>query len=141
MTSSSDLNTIAGRLASFDGPHQVAKRRASSTKKKTITQASWPHKTPKPEDVGILLQLLSTVQKLTRFSLHELGSTTNLPPTATTASHVIFVRRCWMGGTPMTNLPLSTCLMYRIVVGQSMCALNSAIKIWIGWKRIHLVTR
>lgn len=47
-----DLTTLAGRLATFEQPHHVAKRRASSTKKKAQPSVGWPHKTPTPDDVG-----------------------------------------------------------------------------------------
>ncbi|KAI9672064.1 MAG: hypothetical protein M1831_001877 [Alyxoria varia] len=52
MTTQEELRTYAVRLTSFDGPHQVAKRRASSAKKKAPTTVSWPHKTPKPEQLA-----------------------------------------------------------------------------------------
>lgn len=40
-----DLRTLESRLATFEGKHQLTKRRASNTKKKaTSNTVSWPHK-------------------------------------------------------------------------------------------------
>ena len=52
------MRTVANRLASFQGEHQVAKRRASTQKKKTQSTAAWPHATPAPEDVCYVCQRL-----------------------------------------------------------------------------------
>ncbi|KAF2840176.1 BIR-domain-containing protein [Patellaria atrata CBS 101060] len=47
------VNTLIGRLATFQEPVQLPKRRASSTKKKTPSTVSWPHKTPTPEELAL----------------------------------------------------------------------------------------
>ncbi|KAL9092729.1 MAG: hypothetical protein Q9159_000627 [Coniocarpon cinnabarinum] len=52
MAPSPEMQTFAGRLASFDGPKQVNKRRASSQKKKQPTSSSWPHESPTPEQLA-----------------------------------------------------------------------------------------
>ncbi|EKG15733.1 hypothetical protein MPH_07168 [Macrophomina phaseolina MS6] len=52
MSASEHLNTFVGRLATFESPKQLTKRRASSTKKKTATTVSWPHEAPSPEDLA-----------------------------------------------------------------------------------------
>ncbi|KAI9722108.1 MAG: hypothetical protein M1828_004922 [Chrysothrix sp. TS-e1954] len=46
------FRTFAGRLATFEGPQQIAKRRASSVKKKKANTASWPHESPSPEELA-----------------------------------------------------------------------------------------
>lgn len=52
MAGAIDISTYAGRLATFAGPVQLTKRRASSAKKaKTPTTVEWPHATPTPEQV------------------------------------------------------------------------------------------
>jgi len=52
MTSAHNIMTLAGRLATFDGPVQITKRRASTAKKtKAATTAEWPHQSPSPEQV------------------------------------------------------------------------------------------
>ena len=52
MAGTADMSTYAGRLATFDGPVQIVKRRASTTKKsKTPNTVEWPHQTPAPEQV------------------------------------------------------------------------------------------
>lgn len=140
MTSSSsptELNTIAGRLATFDTPHQLPKRRASSTKKKAVTQVSWPHETPTPADVTIPIDQSTVKRLLTRFSLHEQGSTTSPPPVVPTASHVICARRHLTDGTLMTTPPSNISLMFQTVDGQSMSASSSARMTWIARKKIH----
>lgn len=54
MAGAIDTSTYAGRLATFAGPVQLTKRRASSAKKaKTPTTVEWPHATPTPEQVRI----------------------------------------------------------------------------------------
>lgn len=52
MAPTRDVMTLAGRLATFDGPVQITKRRASSAKKtKPATTAEWPHQSPSPDQV------------------------------------------------------------------------------------------
>lgn len=51
MSAPENLNSFVGRLATFDAPKQLTKRRASTTRKKTATTVSWPHKDPSPEEV------------------------------------------------------------------------------------------
>ena len=52
MAGTADMSTYAGRLATFDGPVQIVKRRASTTKKsKTPNTVEWPNQTPTPEQV------------------------------------------------------------------------------------------
>ncbi|KAK5169265.1 hypothetical protein LTR04_005909 [Oleoguttula sp. CCFEE 6159] len=46
------VNTFIGRLATFEAPHHLTKRRASSTKKKTPTTVIWPHEKPAPEELA-----------------------------------------------------------------------------------------
>ena len=46
------INTLVGRLETFQTAHHLPKRRASSTKKKTPATVSWPHETPTPEEVS-----------------------------------------------------------------------------------------
>ena len=46
----SEVLTLAGRIATFHTAHQVPKRRASSSRKKTTGSTSWPHASPLPED-------------------------------------------------------------------------------------------
>jgi hypothetical protein len=45
------VNTFAGRLATFEGPRRLAKRRASSAKKKGPNSQEWPHQSPTAEQV------------------------------------------------------------------------------------------
>ncbi|KAL0254428.1 hypothetical protein SLS55_009903 [Diplodia seriata] len=52
MSPPDNANSFVGRLASFESPRQLTKRRASSTKKRTATTVSWPHETPSPEDLA-----------------------------------------------------------------------------------------
>ncbi|EOD53158.1 putative chromosome segregation protein [Neofusicoccum parvum UCRNP2] len=52
MSSPEHLKSFVGRLATFESPKQLTKRRASSTKKKTATTVAWPHETPSPEDLA-----------------------------------------------------------------------------------------
>ncbi|KAF1992065.1 hypothetical protein K402DRAFT_450191 [Aulographum hederae CBS 113979] len=44
--------TLAGRLETFQIPHHLSKRRASSTKNKTTSTVSWPHTSPLPEELA-----------------------------------------------------------------------------------------
>ncbi|OCL05283.1 hypothetical protein AOQ84DRAFT_356028 [Glonium stellatum] len=53
MTLSEGVNTLAGRLETFQTAHHLSKRRASSTKKKTPATVSWPHTTPTPEELAL----------------------------------------------------------------------------------------
>ncbi|KAJ9640962.1 hypothetical protein H2199_005630 [Coniosporium tulheliwenetii] len=46
------VQTVSGRLATFEEPQHLPKRRASSTKKKTALAVSWPHEKPAPEDLA-----------------------------------------------------------------------------------------
>ncbi|KIW07687.1 uncharacterized protein PV09_01626 [Verruconis gallopava] len=46
------INTFQGRLDTFAQPHHLAKRRASSTKKKGPSAVSWPHSNPLPNDLA-----------------------------------------------------------------------------------------
>lgn len=46
-----DVGTLAGRLATFERPHHLAKRRASAAKKKAPPAVTWPHEKPTPEEV------------------------------------------------------------------------------------------
>ena len=49
---SSDMRSYASRIATFQQPHQLSKRRASSQgKKKNQQTTEWPHKHPSPEEV------------------------------------------------------------------------------------------
>jgi hypothetical protein len=50
MTHPDGVNTVEGRLATFDTQHP-AKRRASSNRKRAAAQLKWPHESPSPEDV------------------------------------------------------------------------------------------
>ncbi|KAK7543083.1 hypothetical protein IWX49DRAFT_586058 [Phyllosticta citricarpa] len=52
MASSNNLNCYTGRLATFEEPKHLTKRRASSTKKKTATTVTWPHTAPAIEDLA-----------------------------------------------------------------------------------------
>ncbi|KKY19306.1 putative at hook domain-containing protein [Diplodia seriata] len=52
MSPPDNANSFVGRLASFESPRQLTKRRASSTKKRIATTVSWPHETPSPEDLA-----------------------------------------------------------------------------------------
>jgi hypothetical protein len=52
MTLLEGINTLVGRLETFQTAHHLPKRRASSTKKKTPATVSWPHETPTPEEVS-----------------------------------------------------------------------------------------
>ncbi|KAK8159787.1 hypothetical protein IWX90DRAFT_441328 [Phyllosticta citrichinensis] len=52
MATSDHLNCYTGRIASFQEPKQLTKRRASSTRKKTATSVSWPHTAPSIEDLA-----------------------------------------------------------------------------------------
>ncbi|KAL1635726.1 hypothetical protein SLS58_010089 [Diplodia intermedia] len=52
MSPPENANSFVGRLATFESPRQLTKRRASSTKKRTATTVSWPHETPSPEDLA-----------------------------------------------------------------------------------------
>jgi len=45
------VNTLQGRIETFQVSHALTKRRASSTKKKTPTNLTWPHTSPLPEQV------------------------------------------------------------------------------------------
>lgn len=47
------INTLVGRLETFQTAHHIPKRRASSTKKKTPAIVSWPHETPTPEELAL----------------------------------------------------------------------------------------
>ena len=49
-----EMQSYDTRLASFQKPHQLNKRRASSnaTKKKKAGAAEWPHEKPRPEEVS-----------------------------------------------------------------------------------------
>ena len=54
MPTISELSAYSTRLATFDGPVQVSKRRASAaTKKKTATSVEWPHSDPTPEQLAL----------------------------------------------------------------------------------------
>ncbi|TKA46018.1 hypothetical protein B0A49_12600 [Cryomyces minteri] len=46
------VHTFIGRLATFEAPHHLTKRRASSTKKKTPTTVTWPHERPAPDELA-----------------------------------------------------------------------------------------
>jgi hypothetical protein len=49
---STDMRTFASRVATFQQPHQLSKRRASSQgKKKNQQTTEWPHEHPSPEEV------------------------------------------------------------------------------------------
>jgi hypothetical protein len=49
---STDMRTFASRVATFQQPHQLSKRRASSQgKKKNQQTTEWPHENPSPEEV------------------------------------------------------------------------------------------
>ena len=49
---SSEMQSFASRVATFQQPHQLSKRRASSQGKKKAQQtAEWPHESPSPEEV------------------------------------------------------------------------------------------
>jgi hypothetical protein len=49
---STDMQSFASRVATFQQPHQLTKRRASSQgKKKTQQTTEWPHESPSPEEV------------------------------------------------------------------------------------------
>ncbi|KAK5133570.1 hypothetical protein LTR08_007609 [Meristemomyces frigidus] len=54
MAGTPDMQTFAARLATFQQPHQLSKRRASgqSGKKKAVTTAEWPHERPQPEELA-----------------------------------------------------------------------------------------
>ncbi|WPG99995.1 Hypothetical protein R9X50_00281900 [Acrodontium crateriforme] len=54
MAANEGMHTYAARLATFETPHQLSKRRASGqgTKKKGPTTAEWPHANPTPEDLA-----------------------------------------------------------------------------------------
>jgi len=49
------VNTLQGRIETFQVSHALTKRRASSTKKKTPTNLTWPHTSPLPEQVRMLV--------------------------------------------------------------------------------------
>jgi hypothetical protein len=44
------VNTVEGRLATFNAPHP-AKRRASTTRKRAAATLAWPHDSPNSEAV------------------------------------------------------------------------------------------
>jgi hypothetical protein len=46
------VNTVEGRLATFNAAHP-AKRRASTTRKRAAATLAWPHDSPTPDDVWI----------------------------------------------------------------------------------------
>jgi hypothetical protein len=49
---STEMQSFASRVATFQQPHQLTKRRASSQgKKKTQQTTEWPHENPSPEEV------------------------------------------------------------------------------------------
>jgi len=49
---STDMQSFASRVATFQQPHQLSKRRASSQgKKKNQQTTEWPHEHPSPEEV------------------------------------------------------------------------------------------
>jgi hypothetical protein len=49
---STEMQSFASRVATFQQPHQLTKRRASSQgKKKTQQTTEWPHEHPSPEEV------------------------------------------------------------------------------------------
>lgn len=49
---STEMQSFASRVATFQQPHQLSKRRASSQGKKKAQQiAEWPHESPSPEEV------------------------------------------------------------------------------------------
>lgn len=49
---STDMQSFASRVATFQQPHQLSKRRASSQgKKKNQQTTEWPHESPSPEEV------------------------------------------------------------------------------------------
>jgi hypothetical protein len=54
------VNTLQGRIETFAVPHHLAKRRASSTKKKGPNTISWPHNNPLPNDVSITKEAIFT---------------------------------------------------------------------------------
>ena len=57
MTLPEGTQTFAGRLATFENPHHLPKRRASSTKKKGAGTLSWPASAPSAEEVGAAFDL------------------------------------------------------------------------------------
>ena len=63
------MQTFAARLASFQHPHHLSKRRASSqssgSKKKgaTAQTVEWPHERPSPEDVRYACNLALTLTR------------------------------------------------------------------------------
>ena len=54
---STEMQSFASRVATFQQPHQLSKRRASSQGKKKAQQtAEWPHESPSPEEVCRLVR-------------------------------------------------------------------------------------
>ena len=78
MVVSPELLTFAGRLATFESPKQINKRRASDRKKKQPTTATWLHKRPTPDQVRILTHMKIATLMLTLSSLPRQASTTSL---------------------------------------------------------------
>lgn len=52
MALSAELQTFDARLATFETPQQINKRRASNNRKRQPNTVSWPHEKPDPEQVS-----------------------------------------------------------------------------------------
>lgn len=69
-----DMQSLSARLATFEGPRQIAKRRASNAKKKQPATASWSQKNPvSPQEVCYHSTTNAIRTKLIRMQLAEAG--------------------------------------------------------------------
>jgi Inhibitor of Apoptosis domain len=67
------VNCYHGRLETFKTAHHLAKRRASSTRKRVPTTATWPHKSPSPDDVRSTVILIRGTLALTILQMASAG--------------------------------------------------------------------
>jgi len=96
------MQTVAQRLASFQGEQQVAKRRTSNQRKKGQNTAAWPHQTPTPDDVRIP-DIRSSIDLLTsRSSWPAQGSSTTQHLGVSTMSNALPATLNLMDGSLLT---------------------------------------
>lgn len=108
MAPTEDINTLAGRLATFEVAHRLPKRRSSAAKKKGPAAVSWPHESPAPEEVGAtLIEQEGSHANDQSYSSAMLASTIPQPPPVTIMLSASTVKRTWTAGTRTTTQPTS----------------------------------
>ncbi|KAF2138039.1 uncharacterized protein K452DRAFT_277733 [Aplosporella prunicola CBS 121167] len=142
MAAPDDVASFVGRVATFEAPKQLTKRRASSTtKRKAPTTVSWPHTAPSVEDLAragfYYTPTASNPDNVTCFSCHRKLDGWE-PEDNPALEHLTHAPECaWAINTSVMHLPveeLEDPLSERMTVARTATFLNWPHEDKKGWK-------